>query len=108
MAVTSVSVCSGPPLIWYLMVTGLAAPRTCMVAVPTGGPVGAAAGVLEDVGADGACAVVAAADEWAAAESAATGLPAVVLHPAAARATITTPSTTPTAERFAILGAYVG
>jgi hypothetical protein len=91
-----------------LMVTGLAAPRTCMVAVPTGGPVGAAAGVLEDVGADGACAVVAAADERAAAESAATGLPAVVLHPAAARATITTPSTTPTAERFAILGAYVG
>jgi hypothetical protein len=76
-----------------------------MVAVPTGGPVGAAAGVFEDVEADGA---VAAADEWAAAESAATGLPPVVLHPAAANATTTTPSTTPDADRFTILGAYVG
>jgi hydroxyethylthiazole kinase-like sugar kinase family protein len=49
-----------------------------------------------------------AADEWAAAESAATGLPPVVLHPVAASATKTTASTTLVAERFAILGAYVG
>jgi hypothetical protein len=83
-----------------------------MVAVPTGGPVGAAAGVFEDVVAGGACAVLigdlVAADEWAAAESAATGLPPVVSHPVAASATTNTASTTAVAERFAILGAYVG
>jgi hypothetical protein len=80
-----------------------------MVAVPTGGPVGAAAGVFEDVeegdvGADGA---VVAADEWTAGELAATGLPPVVLHPVAASATTTIASTTPVAERCAILRAYV-
>jgi hypothetical protein len=84
-----------------------------MVAVLTGGPVGTAAGVFEDVEEDGAGAVMigelaAAADEWAAAESAATGLPPVVLHPVAASATTTIASTTPVAERFAILEAYVG
>jgi hypothetical protein len=111
-SVTFVSVCSGPPLIWYLMVTGTAAPLTCMVAVPTGGPVGAAAVVFEDVEADGAGAVLigdlVAGDEWAAAESAAIGLPPVVLHPVAASATTTIANTTLVAERFAIPGAYVG
>jgi hypothetical protein len=74
--------------------------------------VGAAARVFEDVEADGACAVLigdlVAADEWAAAESAATGFPPVVSHPDAAKAMTATASTTPVAERFAILGAYVG
>jgi hypothetical protein len=83
-----------------------------MVAVPTGGPVGAAAGVFEDVEADGAGAVLigdlVAGDEWAAAESAAIGLPPVVLHPVAASATTTIANTTLVAERFAIPGAYVG
>src|ERR1700739_931940 len=68
-SVTSVSVCSAPPLIWYLMVTGLVAPRTCMVAAPAGGPVGAPAGALEDGGVDGPSALFAAADEGAVAES---------------------------------------
>jgi hypothetical protein len=107
-SVTSVSVCFGPALIWYVIVTGLAAPRTCIVAVPTGGPVGAAAGVVGDVEAVGACAVVEAADERAAAELAATGLPAVVLHPLAGSAATTTARTTPPTERCAILEAYVG
>src|ERR1700757_1521383 len=75
-SVALVSVCTGPPLIWYVMVTGLASPRTCMVAVPTGGPVGVAAGALEDEGAAAAGPVV-VADDWAVAESAATGLPSV-------------------------------
>lgn len=76
-----------------------------MVAVPTGGPVGVAAGVLEEVEGAG---VVVVADKAAAVELAVTGLPSVVLHPVAPSATKTTASTTPVAARFAILGAYVG
>jgi hypothetical protein len=65
-----------------------------MVAVPMGGPLGSAAGVLDDVA---ACVVVIGE------LLAATGLPAVVLHAVAASAT----TAAPIAERVAILAAYV-
>jgi hypothetical protein len=86
------------------MVAVPAPPLTCMVAVPTGGPVGVAEGLSDVV----VVVFVVVARERVEADSGAVGLPSIVVHPVATTAMTAATHATPFAELSDIPGAYVG